>query len=681
LTTDRATGLTYAAAGVDIDAGNALVDAIKPLAKSTRRPGADAALGGFGALFDLKAAGFTDPLIAHQAGVYSSPVSKGAWANRIAIPLEFNPVESPCTLGSDERRISGSELALPAVASWQPALCQGSSRPPFSFAPIAESAARRQLTSNAPGSPGLIAVSQPLDTNDPSDPLVYAPLTLSGMAIGFNVERLPQSNPPAPLDEQQLAGVRVADINLTPRLVAKLLSQSYADAVKVGGSSPSPSASYAWVSANPRNLAEDPDFRQFNPEFTQLAASNSRTMASLQLPVGNSDAAQQLWTWVLADPEAKAFLDGTPDQFGMKVNPVYATNAAANPNGLAFGDPIPNSFPKADSYCFQAQPVNFGSVIPPQLCGTDWVPYTRNFAEAAQNTRAASDGAKIDGNNDALTPADAWKRTIPQQPGNRSMISVTDTASVAQFGLQAARLTRAGDDGANRTFIAPTDASLTAGAAAMVSKTEPQVLEPDPTVNAPGAYPLTSLTYAVVRPLALSTAERADFAAFVDFATKGGQVPGLDFGQLPRGYVPLPADLKAKAATAVTQITTITAPPETTEATDAPVTTVRQRPSSSGSGGGSFTPAPPVSEDSQAATVPPTTLAAPTTTIVTTPTEPAPTTTNAITLGATPSTSRFAVPGLGLMALGSALGALEITKRPRRQRSTDPEPPNPTEES
>ena len=56
-------GLTYAGAGVDIDAGAALVEAIKPLAKSTRRPGADAALGGFGALFDLKAAGYADPLI------------------------------------------------------------------------------------------------------------------------------------------------------------------------------------------------------------------------------------------------------------------------------------------------------------------------------------------------------------------------------------------------------------------------------------------------------------------------------------------------------------------------------------------------------------------------------------------------------------------------------------------
>src|SRR6476661_5175265 len=56
-------GLTYADAGVDIDAGEMLVDAIKPLAKSTRRPGAEASLGGFGALFDLKAAGFRDPLI------------------------------------------------------------------------------------------------------------------------------------------------------------------------------------------------------------------------------------------------------------------------------------------------------------------------------------------------------------------------------------------------------------------------------------------------------------------------------------------------------------------------------------------------------------------------------------------------------------------------------------------
>src|SRR5881397_2448798 len=54
---------TYAKAGVDIEAGNALVRAIAPLARATARPGADAELGGFGGIFDLKAAGYHDPLL------------------------------------------------------------------------------------------------------------------------------------------------------------------------------------------------------------------------------------------------------------------------------------------------------------------------------------------------------------------------------------------------------------------------------------------------------------------------------------------------------------------------------------------------------------------------------------------------------------------------------------------
>ena len=60
---DGKNGLTYAQAGVDIDAGNALVERIKPAAKSTSRAGTLAGLGGFGGLFDLKAAGFNDPIL------------------------------------------------------------------------------------------------------------------------------------------------------------------------------------------------------------------------------------------------------------------------------------------------------------------------------------------------------------------------------------------------------------------------------------------------------------------------------------------------------------------------------------------------------------------------------------------------------------------------------------------
>ena len=66
----RKNGLTYSDAGVDIDAGNLMVEKIKPAVRSTRRPGADGEIGGFGGLFDLKAAGFTDPvLVAANDGV------------------------------------------------------------------------------------------------------------------------------------------------------------------------------------------------------------------------------------------------------------------------------------------------------------------------------------------------------------------------------------------------------------------------------------------------------------------------------------------------------------------------------------------------------------------------------------------------------------------------------------
>ncbi len=87
---ERPNGLTYADAGVDIDAGAALVEAIKPLAKATRRPGADAALGGFGALFDLKAAGFTDPLLVATTdgvGTKLRVAIESGWHDTVGIDL------------------------------------------------------------------------------------------------------------------------------------------------------------------------------------------------------------------------------------------------------------------------------------------------------------------------------------------------------------------------------------------------------------------------------------------------------------------------------------------------------------------------------------------------------------------------------------------------------------------
>ena len=67
---DKGSGFTYAEAGVDIDAGNRMVELIKPLVRATARRGADGEIGGFGGIFDLKSAGYSDPvLVASTDGV------------------------------------------------------------------------------------------------------------------------------------------------------------------------------------------------------------------------------------------------------------------------------------------------------------------------------------------------------------------------------------------------------------------------------------------------------------------------------------------------------------------------------------------------------------------------------------------------------------------------------------
>jgi len=598
---------------------------------------------------------------AEQFGVATSPLAPSAWQHRIAIPIEFNPVDSPCSLAKEERRIVGSELALPAVGSWQPALCTGAGLPPYSYAPVSDSSARQQLAAHAPGGPGMIAVSRPLaaESISATNPVVYSPLSASGLVIGFNVERNP--NLQAPPEELQLAGVRIADMNLTPRLVAKLLTQSYTQQVSI-----LEAPKYPWLATNPAHLGLDPEFIKFNPEFGLLQIADGRTFSGLQLPAGNSDAAQQVWEWLLADPEASAWLSGVPDEWGMTVNPVYNTTAAANPTGLAFGDPIPNSFPKSDPFCFQAAP--FGpnnSILPSQLCGTDWMPYKNGFAESAFVSRVAFDGAKIVQNPFAQTQNEVWTKDIPQFLGRRSMLSLTDTPSAAQYGLQVARLSRAGDNGDNRAFVAPDSAGIAAGIDSMVPKDVPAVREPAPTAVAPGAYPLATMTYVATMPLTLDAKARSDYAAFIEYATGAGQVPGLDLGQLPRGYAPLSESLKAQALGAAALVRNLVAAPAETEPATTVPTTTRPRPQR-----------PPSTVPSVPDTTPTTVVVETTTT--TAPVDPAdvpkPTTPSVVTPIVDLAGSRFAVPGLAVMALGSALGVLEITKRPRRKLTPDPEP-------
>ncbi len=282
--------------------------------------------------------------------------------------------------------------------------------------------------------------------------------------------------------------------------------------------------------------------------------------------------ARDVWEWVLADPEARAWLDGQPDEFGMKVNPIYSTNPERNANGTAFGDPIPESFPKADPYCFQAPKLPSG-ITPSALCGTDWLPYAGSLRDAAQFARSGDDRAKVDVNPFPISPQDAWAKALPQAPGQHSFLAVTDTASATQYGIQAARLSRAGDDAHNRTFVAADDHGLLAGASRSCRATTPRsscLIRPRPHPRVPVD------DGGVRRDQAARTRHtaRSDYAAFLDYAAGAGQTSGVLLGQLPRGYTPLPEELRAQtSAAAKTVVEMVPAQPSTTLPPAAPSST------------------------------------------------------------------------------------------------------------
>lgn len=608
--------------------------------------------------------------------VVTSPLAPRAWQNRISVPLEFNPVASSCRLVDTQRRIAGTDLAVGAVSSWQPKLCATPGNPPYAYASVGDSSARRQLVGKAPGSPGMIVVPRPLEAPavSPADPVTYAPLSLSAIVIGFNVERDPPLDAGAAMNA--LRGVRVAEINLTPRLVAKLLTQSYRTQVEVGPSTPryDTGKEYDWVKKNPVHMRLDPDFLRFNPEFNLMQIVHLKNFGGLLLPRGSSDAALQVWEYVLADPEARAWLDGTPDPWGMKVNPVYATTAGANAPD-AFGGSVPDSFPKADPYCFQAPPLKNG-VVPPPLCGTEWLPYTGSPLDSARRTRVADDKTPFL-KADALTSSEVYNKPDGfQPPGSRAILSLTDSASAALFGVQMARLSRAGDNGADRRFIAPDAAGISAGVESMAPRGEPAVLEPAPTAPAPAAYPLTALTYAAVTPLSLDDQARKEYAAFVEYAAGPGQESGFELGKLPPGYVPLPAPLRARATAAAKTIRELrppagpgdAAPSDAAPGQSSPAAgnTSTASPGSSGSGSGSGSSAAGGGGPAAAGAATGATKAAAGTTAP-------PTTTSRITMPLTRALTpvvalarnRFVLPGLVVIALLSALGSLEASRRAR----------------
>lgn len=462
----------------------------------------------------------------------ASPMSETNWENRIAVPLQFDPVQGFCPIGAKERLTVGSELITDAMVSWQPQLCAGGGTA-YGYAPLGDATAAQQLLSGFDGAPGLAFTNVPVVPGAGQPSVVHAPVAISGVGIAFLVDV--DISTFASEAEQQKAGRMIQDIKLTPRLVAKLLTQSYQQ--DVPGPSPHEQLTNG-TTTNPSFITYDPEFRQLNPDFDSFPESASGPKG-LMVVGGNAAAIQQVWRWIIADDQARAWLGGQADEWGMIVNPNFKDyNLATTP---------PPNFPKADPTCERLPPAT------KDLCGQDLRPYLGSFGQVAERVLRAWPGERRAW-NPLKQPFADYDVSAPSPISKRWALGVTDTAAGDRFSVRMASLRNAAGQ-----FVKPTTDSLLAGVAAMKDTGIDGVLQLDPTANVPAAYPLTMVTYAAVNTQQDQEA-RNEYAKLLEYAATTGQEPGVERGMLPDGYAPMPEAMRKKTLAVAAQLRTALPP-------------------------------------------------------------------------------------------------------------------------
>jgi hypothetical protein len=358
--------------------------------------------------------------------------------------------------------------------------------------------------------------------------VVYAPIAVSAITLAFNINLI------------AAGGDVLTPVKLTPRLLAKALTQSYeTDLVDWTGNTGQPLPKSPWAYNNPANILNDPEFRKLNPDIPRQTGSGS-ALAPL-ITEDHSGVNQQVWQWVLSDPSARAWLSGSPDENHMVVNRYYQALNLASPPGI-------DSYPRADPTCY-----NTGGVgeLDPGRCATDLLPYVNDLEDGATHVRAANNPESPQWSSTALSPsgnAGWWVSNGVEPAGTVFMWTITDSANLANRGLVPADLC----DASGQNCVGPSVSSLTT-ALASAKPDSSGLLHVDPAAPGAGGYPLTDVTYAAVRTTETPD-QLTDYARLIAYAAGQGQTPGVDAGQLPRGYLPLPANLQAQARTAVTTL-------------------------------------------------------------------------------------------------------------------------------
>ncbi|HVU74687.1 MAG TPA: hypothetical protein VHE83_17120, partial [Mycobacteriales bacterium] len=400
-----------------------------------------------------------------------------AWSLRTVVPLSFAATASACPFGDPDVSVEGSPVDARLLASWRPGACVQSSPLHVDYTDLGEVQTRDDVASGA-AQVGL--TTRPIDPSTTlAHPLVYAPLAVTGIVAAFQID--------------DANGKQVHTLHLDARLVAKLLTASYRVADDPG------------VSGNPKNLFADKEFRALNPGVDWPSGSPGNHPLFL---ADLSDLTYTLTRWIDHDPDARAFLDGTPDPYGMHVNTAY--------QGLALPvDAIPLLDQHQSSFF---QPVQ----------GLDAVANLLSLAQPPGAVVTQENGVNV------------TTKPPRQTPGDREVIGFIDAADAAAFRLDTAALLNTGG-----AYVAPDASGYAAALAHMTADANGVTRALDLTSTDPAIYPLTMVTSAVL-PTDSAPADAAKIAALLDYAAGPGQTTGDALGDLPEGYLPLPAALIAQ---------------------------------------------------------------------------------------------------------------------------------------
>ncbi|GAA1970706.1 hypothetical protein [Catenulispora subtropica] len=473
-----------------------------------------------------------------QAGEYC------AWTHRTVVPISFAPVPAACAAGATDVAGEGTPMLDRALTQWVVGSCLAGNNPVTvnDASGLTEPQARGDFLKGAPGA-DLAFTSLPADpAASAARPYTYVPVGSNGIAIAFFVD-------------DPVTHLPITRMKLNARLVAKLLTQSYDLEHVQGLKSDTPS-----VAGNPICLYNDPEFLALNPTdgaFTWPVCPGLDAPNTLPIVMGGkTDMVRELTTWIMSDPDARAFLSGTPDPSGMRVDGFYKTSAYPYPiDGFI---PQDSSGPPVDPttglpYDPAGDRRDYGS-----LKSFEWSPIQSGLDDVLRHllraTATCSGPVLING---------VHPKCAGLHLGNRGVIAIMDTGRASAFSLPTASLLNAAGN-----YVAPGAPSMTAAVADYVTdaKTGTQSLPwgvagTDYAKDA-NAYPLTVPAYAMAPTSGVSAAKANNIANFLSAVTdnRSGQLPGTTPGELAPGYVPNSAKQAVQAGAAIAAIRPKAAP-------------------------------------------------------------------------------------------------------------------------